>query len=831
MDRGTSAHPLTWFLIPVAGALVASALSLPAQPYTGLRMRDDQVVAVDPGSPGSRAGLRAGDRLGRFGPDGGPWHRLQPPIASAAPAEPLRLERIRDGARQPIWLVPDPLPDGERRMMAIDLLVASGFILLGGWVWSERRDRLTRPFFLLSIAFAWVVAPVPRFSWPVLGLFHEVLYAGFQLLLPALFIHFFALFPEPRASGGRTAAGVAAVYGVAAVLFIGSLAALVLRALEHPALEPVLTALNAAAALWFAAGLLLALALFARSYGRAGSSDARRRLRVAFAGTALGLAPLAALIVVHNLSPGAAVPGARWAVVLTLLVPASFAWAVAVHGVFDFHVALRAGAVTFGLAAFGAATWLVGEWLGSSWSPERGAELSGAALALVALGTSLAGPSRSWARALGARVLALEDPPPLAAMLAPAHGDRRERSATTTLARVCESLAAALKLDGCAALLAVGDDMLQVASTGRTRASAEHGAALVEAFAGRTGPRPADDDALAPGDRAALDAAGVQWVLPIGDRRPMAMLLLGRRLSGPWLSRREAAELEHMAGLLAVTLENLSLRGAARTLGAIDRELELAGDIQTHLLPRQAPIFPTLDCAAATLSSQQVGGDYYDFVRRTDREFTLVVGDAAGHGVPAALVLAGVQARFRVEAGGGHDPSELLGVLNQELVDLEQPAKFVGLLCARVEVRHGRIWLANAGLTPPLVRRRAGRFEELTGGGMLLGVSAEARYQDICVELKAGDLALIYTDGLTEAQSGAELFGIERVREVVARHAHERAGRIVQALIAAVRAFSDRPLDDLTVLVLKQLADPIPATRGSAELPLKRMSLAADHSR
>src|SRR6185295_15544485 len=145
------------------------------------------------------------------------------------------------------------------------------------------------------------------------------------------------------------------------------------------------------------------------------------------------------------------------------------------------------------------------------------------------------------------------------------------------------------------------------------------------------------------------------------------------------------------------------------TLGAMDRELELAGDIQTHLLPRHAPVFPTLDCAAATLSVQAVGGDYYDFVQRTEREFTLVVGDAAGHGVPAALVLAGVQARFRVEAGGGGNPSAVLAALNQELVGLGQPAKFVGLLCARVDVRRGRIWLANGGLTPPLLRRSDGR--------------------------------------------------------------------------------------------------------------------------
>jgi serine phosphatase RsbU (regulator of sigma subunit) len=397
------------------------------------------------------------------------------------------------------------------------------------------------------------------------------------------------------------------------------------------------------------------------------------------------------------------------------------------------------------------------------------------------------------------------------------------------LEAACRALTTALKLDGCAALVRAGDDMLPVASAGRARGSAEHGSVLIEALTGRSGPLAWDDDVLPHGERLTLESTGIQWVLPIGDPVPTALLLLGRRLSGPWLSRRETRELARMAAHLAVALENVSLRDAARTLGAIDRELVMAGHIQSHLLPRHAPVFPTLDCAAATLACQQVGGDYYDFVQRSEREFTLVVGDAAGHGVPAALLLAGVQARFRVEAGGGRDPSELLATLNHELVEHEQPAKFVGLLCARVEVRHGRIWFANAGLTPPLVRRRDGRAEEVTAGGMLLGVSDQARYRDACIELGAGDLALIYTDGLTEARSGHELFGIERVREVLDRHAHERAGRIVQALIARVRAFSERPLDDLTVLVLKQLADPLPAARGRVEIPLKRLTLAADH--
>src|SRR5437867_3994504 len=237
MDRGATGHSLSWFLALVAGTLVASALSLPRQPYLGMVLREDRVIAVEPGGPGERAGLRPGDRLI---PPRGPDRLARPAVAEAKPGVPLSLEFRRGTETRPAWLVPDPLPDGEVRMMAVLLLVASGFVLLGGWVWSERRDRLTRPFYLLSLAFAWVLAPVPRFPWPALGALHELLYALLTLLLPALFVHFFALFPEPRAPRGPLAAGVVAAYGVASLLSVGFLAVFALRALGHPAPDPVI---------------------------------------------------------------------------------------------------------------------------------------------------------------------------------------------------------------------------------------------------------------------------------------------------------------------------------------------------------------------------------------------------------------------------------------------------------------------------------------------------------------------------------------------------------------------------------------------------------------
>ena len=287
-------------------------------------------------------------------------------------------------------------------------------------------------------------------------------------------------------------------------------------------------------------------------------------------------------------------------------------------------------------------------------------------------------------------------------------------------------------------------------------------------------------------------------------------------------------ELERFAEHLGVTLENAVLRREAHGRLHIDRELREAGAIQAHLLPRRAPVFPTLDCAAAALSSESVGGDYYDFVEGPGRDFTLAVGDAAGKGIPAALLLAGVQARFRTEACKGRTPGQLLDALNRELVGLDQPEKFVGLLCARFEVRTGRLCFANAGLTPPLLRRRDGACEELTASGVLLGVSLRASYPDECVTLGAGDLVVIYTDGLTEARRGDELFGVEGVRRVLDMHAGRRAADILDALLEEVRAFTDRPLDDVTVVVLRQLTGAIAEPAPSPKTVLKWPRLATD---
>jgi len=802
MERSPTSSLLSWILVPVAAYLVLSALSSPQRVYTGLVLKGDYVGSVDPGSPGERAGLLAGDRL-RLADN----PSSSDPLQTASPGTPLTLVRQRGHDARPAWLAPEPLPPRERRLAAGLLVAAAAFITLGGWVWSERRDPLTRAFFLLCVSFGALLAPKPVMPGAAATVAWDVMTTAITLYLPALFVHFFATFPESRAQGRRHA-WIRAFYMIATALFVVALAANVAVHIGLPGATTASDALQVAAAVWFAMGLLAALALFFASYQAAGSPDARRRLRVALIGTLLGVLPFAGLIVLRTVSPGTILPGERWAVGLTLLVPASFAWATVVHRVFDFRVALRGAVAAITVTAACAGLYLFGEWWTLHWGAGTGADLSGGALALVAVAASMAGPASPLVRSLGRRVVPDDDTPALATWLhehAAAAPPGVAVDAEALLAEACATLARVLRLDGCGAIVPHGDGTHVVGAPG-IGLGREPGPELRARTlrVGGTGAQGVHETSLARADQEALALAGVAWLLPVGEP-PRALLLLGRRLAGSWLSRREGIELDRFARQLGVALENAALRREASSHGALARELREAGRVQAHLLPHRVPVHPTLDCAAAVLSTEPVGGDYYDFVEGTDRTFTLAVGDVAGHGLPAALLVSHVQAQFRNQAGGDTAPSRILDRLNRSLVQFDQPQKFVGLVCARVDVRRGRVSIANAGLTPPLVRRADGRIEEIETSGVLLGVRRESEYRDVMIELAAGDALVVYTDGLTEAQRGDELFGADRLKALVAHEGRRRAVDLMEAMLREVRAYADQPLDDLTVVVLRQL--------------------------
>ncbi len=804
MERSAADRWLTWLILPACAALVFSAMTLSRQAWVGASVRGDLVATVDPGSPADLAGLRAGDRIARVGERPAASSLDDEPLRYLQPDRPLLLERERGGAKALVWLAPGPLPEGERQFQAFLFAVACGFLLLGGWVWSERRDRLTRAFLVLCVAFAGMLTPEPRLDARTWQLAYELGYLAAQLFAPVVFAHFFALFPEPR---GRTRdrLWVRAGYGAATALWLLGLAIVLESAFGAGRWSVARPVIDVGGLALFAAGMVGGLALITRSFLRAGSADARRRLRVALFGTLLGASPFVAMVAWHNLAPGVVLPGERLSVAFTLCVPASFAWAIAVHRVFDFRIALRAVTVLLLAGAVATLTYGAGEWVTATWWPALGEGVSGASLAFLAMVAALAGPARpAFARA-GARVVPIAGEVSLASW-APSP-DAVRAGDEALLAEACAAVVGALKLDGACALR-VREGRVGLAAFAGARLMPVLGPGFLPALEGADGPVEVAALDLTHDERDTLELAGVHWVLPVPGEPRTTALLLGRRLAGLWLDRGEARDLTRLTHHLAVALENMDLRRREERHVALHRELEEAHRVQARRLPRRTPVYPTLDCAAVTLSTESVGGDYYDFIELGPREFALAVGDAAGHGVPAALVLAGVQSRFRAEALRARHPGELLEALNRDLVAVAQPEKFVSLLCARVDVSGAQLRFANAGLTPPLVRRADGRFEEVRDGGLLLGVREDARYAVSTVELEAGDLALVYSDGLTEASRDGRMFGLEGVQAVLARNAHRRAADVVEELLQAVRRWANEPLDDLTIVVLRQLTRP-----------------------
>lgn len=235
------------------------------------------------------------------------------------------------------------------------------------------------------------------------------------------------------------------------------------------------------------------------------------------------------------------------------------------------------------------------------------------------------------------------------------------------------------------------------------------------------------------------------------------------------------------------------------------RELELARRIQSRLLPAAPPPLPGLDVAATNAMSQEVGGDYYDFIPMAEGRVGFCVADVAGKGVGAALLMSNVKAALVSAAAVEPKPDRLVTRVNRLLEQSVEPGRFVTLFFGSLDPATRRLDYVNAGHPAPLLIRAGGGTERLSEGGTILGIDADAVYESGSTTLGAGDLLALFTDGVTEAQGeGGELFGEERIETLLRSERGRPAARVLEQLLAAVKAYEgDRgPSDDLTAVVL-----------------------------
>jgi sigma-B regulation protein RsbU (phosphoserine phosphatase) len=239
--------------------------------------------------------------------------------------------------------------------------------------------------------------------------------------------------------------------------------------------------------------------------------------------------------------------------------------------------------------------------------------------------------------------------------------------------------------------------------------------------------------------------------------------------------------------------------------------LDLAMEVQQNLLPRKNPRLEGLDISGTSCYCEETGGDYFDYLLTAEadqKKICVVVGDVADHGIPAALLMTTARAFLRQRTSRSGELDQVVADVNRQLSrDVEDSGRFMTLFICEIDRRNQILHWVNAGHDPAMIYdRQSDEFEELTGGALPLGVSEAAAYQNFDREIKPGQLIIIGTDGIWEAQNpqGA-MFGKQRFKDIIRRHADQPAEKIIQAVIAQVDDFRC-PLhktDDVTLVVVK----------------------------
>ena len=274
------------------------------------------------------------------------------------------------------------------------------------------------------------------------------------------------------------------------------------------------------------------------------------------------------------------------------------------------------------------------------------------------------------------------------------------------------------------------------------------------------------------------------------------------------ISEEDVRFLAQIARFAAIKLETTRLREEAIEKRILDEELKTASVIQRRLLPDAPQGIAGFTFAGANRPCRTVSGDYYDFVIRPDGRMYFAIADVSGKGVTAGLMMAGLQASFRIFCKGDPTPAQLLEQLNAALKENLPQSKFVTLFLGRLDTRLGVVEYANAGHTPPLWVRRRG-VDELIDTDVVLGVVGEARYTDRVLQLEPGDSMVLFTDGLSDAENAR---GEELVASHVAHALESMHGADANAMIAAVdtvvqQHIGSEPLsDDVTLVVVSRSA-------------------------
>ncbi|MGF1633494.1 MAG: PP2C family protein-serine/threonine phosphatase [Phycisphaerae bacterium] len=323
-----------------------------------------------------------------------------------------------------------------------------------------------------------------------------------------------------------------------------------------------------------------------------------------------------------------------------------------------------------------------------------------------------------------------------------------------------------------------------------------------------------DDFCVSPSDPAAAYLTGFRSLMatPLFDQGRSLNMVVALMREPNGFNRERLPEQVWMSNLFGRATQALVLgRRLKEAYEQVDRELKVVADIQRSLLPREKPKVPGLELATYYRTSKHAGGDYYDFFELPGGKVGILVADVSGHGTPAAVMMAVTHA-IAHSAAHPDPPCKMMRLLNERLFNeyTRGAGTFVTAFYGIYDPANRRLTYCSAGHNPPRVKKPDGHAADLAGDSrnLPLGIDPFEAYTDHHRTLEAGDILVIYTDGITEARvpGTSDMFGPDRLDDVLANCPHS-AQCVIDATVRAIDAFTDgvAPTDDRTMIVAKLL--------------------------
>jgi sigma-B regulation protein RsbU (phosphoserine phosphatase) len=263
--------------------------------------------------------------------------------------------------------------------------------------------------------------------------------------------------------------------------------------------------------------------------------------------------------------------------------------------------------------------------------------------------------------------------------------------------------------------------------------------------------------------------------------------------------------LDIIAAQSAHVIENARLYREEQELIRFREEMRFASEIQIQLLPKEQPVLMGYKIAGKSIPASEVGGDFYDFISIDANRFAFWLGDVSGKGIPAAILMANIQATLRGQTLTESSCKDCVALANTILYHNTAPGKFATLFYGIIDISTNELTYCNAGHNIPLFLSKDNKISPLENGGMAIGIMPWVHYEHVNIPFKPGDRLVLFSDGIPEAMnSNEDFFGEERLTELVIKNRDKLPDELIDLILKEISVFSGSlaQTDDITLVII-----------------------------